>query len=101
MPRFVRVCPESDVPEGKVRMMEADGTKLAICRQDGKVYALSNFCPHLTGNLGEGFLDEGLLVCPEHGWRFKLSSGRCVSVADRSAHPFPVRIDEGWILVGI
>lgn len=101
MPQFVRVCPVEEVAEGSVRMGEADGTKLALCQYQGKFYAFSNFCPHMTGNLGEGFLDEGLLVCPEHGWRFKLASGRCVSVPDRSANTFPVRIEEGWILVGV
>ena len=101
MPNFVRVCPVEEVPPGEVRMKEADGTKLALCHHQGKYYALSNFCPHLTGNLGEGKIEEGLLVCPEHGWRFRLSSGRCVSVANQSAHTFPVRVEEGWIWVGV
>jgi nitrite reductase/ring-hydroxylating ferredoxin subunit len=101
MPTFVRLCPETEVAEGQVILREADGTKLAVCRHQGKVYALSNFCPHLTGNLGEGTIDEGVLVCPEHGWRFRLSSGRCVNVPDRSAHTFPVRVEEGWVLVGL
>lgn len=101
MPKFVRVCPVDDIAEGSVSMKEADGTKLAICKNNGTIYAMSNYCPHMTGNLGEGRIEDGALVCPEHFWRFKLSTGRCLSLPDRSAHTFPVRIEDGWVLVGL
>ena len=101
MPTFFRVCRADDVPPGQVRLVEADGTKLALCHQAGRYYALSNFCPHLTGNLGEGTLDGDGLVCPEHGWRFKLATGRCTNVRGHSAHAFPVAVEDGWILVGL
>ena len=101
MPTFVRVCSVDDLREGEVRLVEADGTKLALCKHQDNIFALSNFCPHMTGNLGEGRLEEGLLVCPEHFWRFRLSTGRCVNMPGKAAHTFPVRLDDGWILVGI
>jgi nitrite reductase/ring-hydroxylating ferredoxin subunit len=82
-------------------MVEADRTKVALCKREGTVYALSNFCPHLTGNLGEGAIEDDVLVCPEHGWRFKLSSGRCTTMRGKSAHTFPVQIEADWILVGV
>jgi nitrite reductase/ring-hydroxylating ferredoxin subunit len=101
MPEFVRVCHTEEVPEGKVTLVDADGTKVALCNRQGKFYALSNFCPHLTGNLGEGALDGDVLVCPEHGWRFKLTTGRCTTMRGQSAHTFPVEIREEWIYVGV
>lgn len=101
MPLFVKVCREEEVAEGTVRLVEADGTKVALCRQNGHLYALSNFCPHLTGNLGEGELDGDVLVCPEHGWRFKLSTGRCTTVRGQSAHTFPVEVRDEWVYVGV
>ena len=102
MPRFVKVCRADAVAEGAVMLVDADGTKVALCRRAGQLFALSNFCPHLTGNLGEGKLDGDELVCPEHFWRFKLGTGRCVNVPGQSAHAFPVRLDDdGWALVGV
>lgn len=101
MPKFVKVCRVEEIPPGQVRMVEADGTKIALCHQAGQFHALSNFCPHLTGNLGEGTLEEDLLVCPEHGWRFKVTTGRCVTMRGQSAHVFPVRIEGDWVLVGV
>jgi nitrite reductase/ring-hydroxylating ferredoxin subunit len=101
MPKFVQVCKVEEVQPGQVRMLEADGTKIALCNREGTLHALSNFCPHLTGNLGEGELDGDVLVCPEHGWRFKLATGRCTTIRGQSAHVFPVRIEDGWVLVGV
>ncbi|QDU59304.1 3-phenylpropionate/cinnamic acid dioxygenase ferredoxin subunit [Planctomycetes bacterium Pan216] len=101
MPEFVRVMRVEELPLGEVRMAEADRTKVALCNYDGTIHALSNFCPHLTGNLGEGTLEEDLLVCPEHGWRFKVTTGRCVTIRGQSAHTFPVEIRDGWIFVGV
>lgn len=101
MPDFVRVLRDEELSDDSVRMVDADRTKIALCRRRGVLYALSNFCPHLTGNLGEGTLEDDLLVCPEHGWRFKLSTGRCVTVRGQSAHTFPVRLVDGWIEVGV
>ena len=102
MPRFVKVCRADEIADGAVRRVEADGTALALCRRGDQLYALSNFCPHLTGNLGEGCLDGDELVCPEQFWRFKLATGRCVNVPGQAAHAVPVRIDaDGWALVGI
>lgn len=101
MPNFVRVCRSEDVPAGEVRMLEADGTKIALCHFEGRFHALSNYCPHRTGNLGEGRIEDGLLVCPEHFWRFKLTTGRCAGMPDQGAHVFPVKVEDGWVLVGV
>ncbi len=101
MPQFFRVCRVEDIPAGAVRLVEADGTKIALCHGPAGIYALSNFCPHLTGNLGEGTLEGDVLVCPEHGWRFKIATGRCLTVRGKPAHTFPIRIDNGWIAVGL
>jgi nitrite reductase/ring-hydroxylating ferredoxin subunit len=101
MPQFVSVCRADELADGDVRLVEADGTKIALCRREGRFFALSNFCPHLTGNLGEGSLDGDELVCPEHYWRFKVATGRCTNVRGQTAHTFPVRVEDGWVLVGV
>jgi NAD(P)H-dependent nitrite reductase small subunit len=101
MPHFVRVCQAQDVANGEVRPVDADGTRIALCRVGDHFYALSNFCPHLSGNLSEGRIEDDTLICPEHYWRFKLATGRCVTVRGQSAHAFPVRVEDGWVLVGV
>lgn len=101
MPNFVAVARVAELVDGEVRLVEADGTKIALCKIDGVCFALSNYCPHFSGNLGEGKLDGDELVCPEHYWRFKIKTGRCVTTPGRNAASFPVRIEGDDVLVGI
>lgn len=101
MPRFIKVLETDDLLDGSVRAVEADGTCLALCKYNGQLFAISDFCPHLSGHLAQGRLESDELICPEHGWRFKLTTGRCTTVRDRSAHTFPVRVDETGVYVGV
>jgi nitrite reductase/ring-hydroxylating ferredoxin subunit len=101
MPRFISVSRVDELADGDVRLVEADGTRIALCRFKGQFFALSDFCPHLTGHLSEGTLDGDELVCPEHFWRFKVHSGRCVNVRGNHAHTFPVKIIDDEVYVGV
>lgn len=55
-------------------------------------YALSEaFCPHRSAHLSGGWVDDGQLVCPYHGWQFD-GSGRCTLIPQMDAgHPTPPR----------
>lgn len=65
------------------------GRKLAVWRgADGAVSALPDRCPHREAKLSGGFLRDGCLVCPYHGWEFD-ASGRCTRVPS-SAEGVPV-----------
>lgn len=54
---------------------------MAVARlPTGEAFALPDHCPHAGVPLSEGFVEDGQLVCPMHGWAFDLASGRCVNV---------------------
>ena len=42
---------------------------------DGSVRVIDNTCLHVGGPLSEGFLIEGCVVCPWHGWTYELDTG--------------------------
>jgi phenylpropionate dioxygenase-like ring-hydroxylating dioxygenase large terminal subunit len=79
---------------------------------DGSLHAAVDECPHRGGRLSQGWLEDGCLVCPYHGWRFD-SSGACVEIPQKDpALPIPPRarvpsvlIQErygfGWVCVGM
>ncbi len=52
-------------------------SEIAVFRtRDGKLYAIENKCPHLQGPLADGIIGEGKVVCPLHGHKFDLDSGK-------------------------
>jgi UDP-MurNAc hydroxylase len=43
-------------------------------------YLVERRCPHLGGDLARfGDVDNGVLTCTLHGWRFDLATGRCLT----------------------
>lgn len=51
------------------------------CRIGG--WQVQRRCPHLQGDLARfGRIDDGTLTCQLHGWRFDLTTGRCLTTVD-------------------
>jgi nitrite reductase/ring-hydroxylating ferredoxin subunit len=79
----------------------------------GDVHAVRNRCPHHGAPLCRGTLrtrlegapggyalgDRRVLACPWHGWEFDLASGRCIDDARMRVATYPVRVDDGRVLV--
>jgi nitrite reductase/ring-hydroxylating ferredoxin subunit len=90
-----------DIPVPRGRSVEVSGLRLAIFREGSEVVILSDRCPHAGGSLGQGWVEDGEVVCPLHRWRFKLADGRCTTMRGQGVHRFPaeVRGEELWVLV--
>jgi nitrite reductase/ring-hydroxylating ferredoxin subunit len=59
------------------RVVDVRGTRIRIVEVDGTLCAHTTVCPHLGGPLEEAVPDaDGCIVCPWHGYRFDLRTGR-------------------------
>ena len=99
MGQFVAVCRVEDVAEGKALAVEVDGLRIAVFNDGGQFHALLGRCPHASGPMGRGWVEDGEAVCPLHRWRFRLSSGRCTTVPGESLHRFRCEVRQGEIWV--
>ena len=99
MADWVSVCRTDEIPEGRGRACEIEGLRIAIFRAGEAIVALSDRCPHAGGSLGEGWIEEGEVVCPLHRWRFRLSDGRCMTMRGENVHRFPAEIREELVWV--
>lgn len=97
----VKVGGSADVPEGGSRQFEAAGRRVAVFRLDGALFAMDGVCPHRGGPVGEGTVENGVVACPWHGWRFEVRTGRCVNTPGAAQACFPVREEDGSILVEV
>jgi nitrite reductase/ring-hydroxylating ferredoxin subunit len=69
------VGPASELRPGTVRGVGP----YAVGNADGEYFAVSRSCRHLLGDLAKGRIDkEGCLVCPVHGARYDVRTGRMV-----------------------
>jgi nitrite reductase (NADH) small subunit/3-phenylpropionate/trans-cinnamate dioxygenase ferredoxin subunit len=74
MPR-VPVCKTVDLPEGAVAVATVGRKDIAVFHHDGKLFAIDDCCPHAGASLAGGHVEDGVVTCPLHAWRFRLSDG--------------------------
>ena len=84
----------TELTEDKGRYVEVDGFCLAVYLHAGQVYAMDNACPHAGANLAGGWVNEGCVVCPKHGWPFRLEDGQLRGSPGVNVDVYPVRIDQ-------
>ncbi|MFN6561223.1 MAG: Rieske 2Fe-2S domain-containing protein [Nostoc sp. ChiSLP01] len=57
----------------------------------GQVVALQDKCPHRGAALSLGWVDDGCIRCPYHGWKFQ-ADGQCIEIPANSPEtPIPKR----------
>jgi len=74
---YQKVCSLDDLLHDKGKRFLIDDVDIALFKIDNKVYALTNICPHQhTPKIFEGFLEDHCVICPSHGWKFNLKTGK-------------------------
>jgi nitrite reductase/ring-hydroxylating ferredoxin subunit len=63
--------------------VELGGRPYRLVELDGELVVHSTVCPHLLGPLDDTEVVDGSAVCPWHGYRFDLRSGRGCGTARR------------------
>lgn len=75
MPKTVKVAQTTDLASGEGKVVNADGTDVALYNVNGKFHAINNTCLHRGGPLGEGLLEGEIVTCPWHGWKYNVTTG--------------------------
>jgi nitrite reductase/ring-hydroxylating ferredoxin subunit len=71
---------------------------IALVRHRGRVHAMGSRCSHMGGPLDEGWVQDGGLVCPWHGSRYCLHSGRVLDGPSTAPQPrYEVRLRDGQV----
>ena len=73
----IAVASVAEIPPGEGREFEFAGERIAIFHtRGGRVYAIGATCPHRQGPLADGHTGGTTVVCPFHGWKFDLATGK-------------------------
>jgi 3-phenylpropionate/trans-cinnamate dioxygenase ferredoxin subunit len=99
---FIEVALLSELLDGRRLFLEIDDVSIVVFNIAGNIFAIADVCSHDDGPLGEGEVDGDEIVCPRHGARFNLRTGKALSlpaVVDIPA--YPIQIKEQKILVGL
>jgi nitrite reductase/ring-hydroxylating ferredoxin subunit len=99
MSTFIRIARSSDVKERFGTGKELNGISVALFRHKGRVYALHNSCPHQGAPIHPGFVRDDCVVCPHHGWTFRLEDGAFIHNDMLRIRTYPVKEEDGNIFI--
>ncbi len=74
---FTFLCSLNDLQESIGKKFIVNDIEIAVFKINSEVFALSNICPHQQTHLiYDGFIEDEFVVCPAHGWKFNLRTGK-------------------------
>jgi 3-phenylpropionate/trans-cinnamate dioxygenase ferredoxin component len=87
-----------------MKLVHAGLVTVGVFNIDGELYALEDRCSHDDGPLVEGDWepDEAVAICPRHGSRFDIRTGRPLTLpAIFPVATYPVRVEDGVVKVSV
>ena len=101
MPEFSTVCQVEDLHEGEAKMVEVAGKLIAVFRHQGQYFAIDDVCPHMGASLSYGHVENGIVTCPWHAWRFRLSDGAWADNPRIAIGAYGVRVEDGKVQIEV
>jgi nitrite reductase (NADH) small subunit/3-phenylpropionate/trans-cinnamate dioxygenase ferredoxin subunit len=101
MSDFTTVAKVSDIPAGQGQAFPVNGRMVAVFNEDGRFFAIDDFCPHMGASLAGGYLESGIVTCPWHAWRFCIHDGKWCDNPRIKIDAFECRVvdDDGQVRV--
>jgi len=86
----------------KPQLLILGATRICLVRHNEKFLAVQDACTHNGESLSKGkvnFLGE--IICPWHGYRFELNTGRACDSSSAELKTYPVKIDGTGFFIGV
>ena len=100
MEDWIDVTSVGDVEAGVPCVVDFDGTPVALFLIDGEYFAIEDRCTHDDAEIASGRVEGHQIVCPRHGARFCLRTGKVMKPpAYEDLACFSVRIHDGRVLL--
>ena len=103
MSDFQTVAKDGDIHEGQGRSFAVNGTMVGVFLENGRYFAINDFCPHMGASLADGHVEDGAVMCPWHAWRFRLDDGAWMdnSKSGICTATYEIRVENGEIQVQV
>lgn len=93
---------ESRIKQGTTKLLIVNQNRICLARIEDQFFAVEDKCSHNGESLSKGNINYlGEVVCPWHGYRFQLKTGRECEERSRDLATYPIRIDETGFYIGL
>ena len=98
---FTNICSIGELQQKVGRRFIINDIEIAVFKINNEIFALSNVCPHQqTRLIYDGFIEDEFVVCPAHGWKFNLRSGK-KDTGSSGLKIFPVEVIDEKVFVKV
>jgi 3-phenylpropionate/trans-cinnamate dioxygenase ferredoxin subunit len=85
-----------------ITVLDVSGKKICCTRYEGNLYAFAYKCPHASGIMADGFIDDaGNVVCPLHRYKFSVKNGYNSSGEGFYLKTYPLEKREDGVYIGL
>lgn len=104
---WVRVFPTEQearrrIQNDKPQLVAIYGKRICLALHNDQFFAVQDSCTHNGESLSKGHINYlGEIVCPWHGYRFDLQTGRPCDSSSPDLATYPVKVDDTGFYVGI
>jgi len=100
MGKYVRIADTQEIPKNKMQVFKVEGHEILVVNVEGKLYAVSNRCPHMNYPLYLGSLNGKIITCGFHYAKFDITTGKALSPpAHEPLKTFKIEIKNSAVLV--
>ena len=101
-----RLCSIAELPapdEAREFAVQTEAGERVVCvaNVNGTISAMDNVCLHRGGPLGQGYIADGKLICPWHGWQFDPQTGEATHDASAKVRTYAIRVEGEDVVVDV
>tara|TARA_Y100000310_G_scaffold302635_1_gene340155 strand:- start:13734 stop:14042 length:309 start_codon:yes stop_codon:yes gene_type:complete len=100
MVEFVEICNKEEIQEGQCKIVNVEDKQIALFNVKGEICAIDNKCAHMGGPLGEGTLEEDIVTCPLHGWKYNVKDGIGPENPNAKVQKYEIKVEDNKVMIG-
>lgn len=101
MANLIKVCKADEILADQPKVLQGPGKSIALFRVDDQLFAIDDMCPHAGASLSGGPVEDGVVTCPWHYWRFRLRDGAWADNPRIKIGCYPVQVENGEVFVDV
>jgi nitrite reductase (NADH) small subunit len=99
---YVKLTVQSELPKnGEAKEFELGDKVICVANVNGTITAMDNVCLHMGGPIGQGYIEGERIICPWHGWEYDLRTGELGDDPKSKLAVYPVKIENGEVLIDL
>jgi 3-phenylpropionate/trans-cinnamate dioxygenase ferredoxin subunit len=100
--QWIDIAATGSLVPGEPLKVSAGGFEIAVFLVDGTALAIEDLCSHDRNSISDGCVEGSEIICPRHGARFCLRTGRALTPpAYEDIETFDLKEEAGRLWVAI